>query len=454
MTITVDNASSNDLAIKYLKKILLWDRCVLDSEFLHMRCAAHILNLVVKDGLKDVFASLLKVRAAVKYVRSSPDRLQQFKSCVEEENITCKGLVCLDIKTRWNSTYLMLKTTLMFMKAFKNLKTKFTPYTRELRKQLVSGAPDDEDWDKVVSFLPFLEIFYEATLKLSGSRYVTGNTFVEEIYDIGYTISNYISNPNDDIKSMAQQMKLKFDKYWSNVNNINVLMFIALVLDPRNKLNYTEWIVRRAYDSCNSYILCQRIKDALNSLFECYANKLGSSSSASTSIIHGHRGGVEGRKPTKASHLRSDYVMESGNVDTFEKKSELEKYLGDEVEPDDDDFDILAWWAAQGKTYPILMAMARDILAIPVSTVASESAFSTGGRVLHSFRTSLSTKMVEALICGQDWMRTSHGPITIEENLLELENMEEGMNDLVLEQPTIIIDEMVEVSDLTNEDNL
>uniref|UniRef100_A0A803L0A2 Reverse transcriptase/retrotransposon-derived protein RNase H-like domain-containing protein n=1 Tax=Chenopodium quinoa TaxID=63459 RepID=A0A803L0A2_CHEQI len=178
----VDNASSNDLVIKYLKKIFnLWDGCVLNCECLHMRCAAHILNLVVKDDLKDVNVSVLKIRAAVKYVRFSPSRLLKFKSCVEEENITCKGLVCLDIETR------------------------------ELMKQSMGGAPDDEDWDKIESFLPFLEIFYNATLKLFGSRYVTGNTFVEEIYDIGYTIDNYAHDPNEDVRKMAKQMKLKFE---------------------------------------------------------------------------------------------------------------------------------------------------------------------------------------------------------------------------------------------------
>ncbi|KAK9011346.1 hypothetical protein V6N11_044198 [Hibiscus sabdariffa] len=41
------------------------------------------------------------------------------------------------------------------------------------------GAPDDVEWDKIASFLPFLQIFYEATLSFSGSRYVTSNTFVE-----------------------------------------------------------------------------------------------------------------------------------------------------------------------------------------------------------------------------------------------------------------------------------
>ncbi|KAL4564899.1 hypothetical protein LXL04_028975 [Taraxacum kok-saghyz] len=54
-TITVDNASSNDLCIHYLKRRLnAWKHSVLDSQYLHMRCCAHILSLVIKDGLKDV----------------------------------------------------------------------------------------------------------------------------------------------------------------------------------------------------------------------------------------------------------------------------------------------------------------------------------------------------------------------------------------------------------------
>lgn len=53
--------------------------------------------------------------------------------------------------------------------------------------------------------------------------------------------------------------------------------------------------------------------------------------------------------------------------------------------------------------------MAADVLAIPISTVASESTFSVGGRVIDSFRASLSSSTVEALICGGDWLRILHG---------------------------------------------
>nr|KYP38668.1 Putative AC transposase [Cajanus cajan]KYP38675.1 Putative AC transposase [Cajanus cajan]KYP38677.1 Putative AC transposase [Cajanus cajan] len=72
-----------------------------------MHCE-HILSLIVKEGLKEIKDSILKIRNAVKYVKFSSTRFARFKACVEQEEISYKGLVCLDVETRWNSTYLML----------------------------------------------------------------------------------------------------------------------------------------------------------------------------------------------------------------------------------------------------------------------------------------------------------------------------------------------------------
>ena len=59
--------------------------------------------------------------------------------------------------------------------------------------------------------------------------------------------------------------------------------------------------------------------------------------------------------------------------------------------------------------------LARDVLVVPISTVAFEYAFSIGGRVLDCFTSSLTPKVVEALICSQDLMRISKTPVSVEE---------------------------------------
>ncbi|KAL0383152.1 UNVERIFIED_CONTAM: putative AC transposase [Sesamum calycinum] len=72
--------------------------------------------------------------------------------------------------------------------------------------------------------------------------------------------------------------------------------------------------------------------------------------------------------------------------------------------------------------FPILARLARDVLAMPISIVASKAAFSTGGRIINDFRASLTPKMAQALICCQDWMR--HTPFKpVEEDYDTIDNI-------------------------------
>lgn len=87
-------------------------------------------------------------------------------------------------------------------------------------------------------------------------------------------------------------------------------------------------------------------------------------------------------------------------------KSEFDYYLDEPVIPRVENFDILGWWKSNAPKYPTLSSVARDLLAIPVSTVASESAFSTSGRFLTPHRSRLHPKTLEALMCAQDWLWT------------------------------------------------
>ena len=67
-TITVDNSSYNDVVVSYLKKKLNnLGTCIQEEKFLHLRCIAHIFNLIVVDGLKEMNELVARVRGAVRY---------------------------------------------------------------------------------------------------------------------------------------------------------------------------------------------------------------------------------------------------------------------------------------------------------------------------------------------------------------------------------------------------
>ena len=101
-------ASSNLTTIKFLQRVTKdWNGAVLGNEYMHMRCCAQILNLIVGEGLKEIDTSVAKVREAVRNVKSSPNRSQTFRSFMERLGMESKNLPSLDVPTRWNSTYIM-----------------------------------------------------------------------------------------------------------------------------------------------------------------------------------------------------------------------------------------------------------------------------------------------------------------------------------------------------------
>jgi hypothetical protein len=72
----------------------------------------------------------------------------------------------------------------------------------------------------------------------------------------------------------------------------------------------------------------------------------------------------------------------------------------------------MAWWR-NASHYPTLAMMARDVFAVPVSTVSSECCFSSANRILSDKRSKLGPNVFERLVCLKDWIdaknRTQHG---------------------------------------------
>ncbi|KAI5318808.1 hypothetical protein L3X38_038516 [Prunus dulcis] len=217
LTITADNASSNTKAIDYLKsKMGHWGNgsLLLEGKYMHIRCCAHIVNLIVRDGLKKLEKKILYIRNAVKYIRSSPKRLEDFKSCVKKEQIECKGLVVLDVSAWWNSTYMMLEAALKFGKTFWRMgEDDEGPYISWFGEE----EPDLKDG----------VVFCDATLKMSVTLHPASHTtfhdliaMEQEIEDLLMEEEELLSETQTSkvLKDMTLNMKMKFKKYWGDLD--------------------------------------------------------------------------------------------------------------------------------------------------------------------------------------------------------------------------------------------
>lgn len=88
----MDNATSNDKTSNHLKKKCKWKDVILNNDYVHLRYCAHIVDLIVKEGLEEKNEVIMRIINAVKYVRSSPARLKAFKKCVEKEKLILRAL--------------------------------------------------------------------------------------------------------------------------------------------------------------------------------------------------------------------------------------------------------------------------------------------------------------------------------------------------------------------------
>ncbi|KAL2921345.1 putative AC9 transposase [Bienertia sinuspersici] len=128
----------------------------------------------------------------------------------------------------------------------------------------------------------------------------------------------------------------------------------------------------------------------------------GSTTSTSSGI------GVSGKRKRGLSELIEEVRSEEA---TSSRKSEIETYP--EQQPvfvdENSQFDVLEWWKDRASEFPILSRMEDNVLAVPITTAASEATSSAGSRVIDPYRASLSPETVQMLICTGDWCRSLHG---------------------------------------------
>ncbi|XP_075080985.1 zinc finger BED domain-containing protein RICESLEEPER 2-like [Nicotiana tabacum] len=284
---------------------------------------------------------------------------------------------CVRQAVRWNFTYLMLEITQNFEKAFDKLHLFYDGFSTHLCMHVcedgnVAGPFVCDDWVNMRNVIKFLERFHKLSEKVSGSRYVTSNCHFEDICELDSHLKACLVSDYTNLSKMAGRMKEKFKKYWGEPEKMNKIIFIAFVIDPHNKLEYVGFALEKMFGEEPGKKLTAEVDAYLNSLFG------------------------DGNVRTKYVRTKQLLKRQKEDSESVGAKSELERYIGEGQEPlsdDSNDFKIL------------------DCI---------------GGRILDSFRSSLTPRLVQSLVCVQDWFRCEGTPINVEEDLEFLEQIELG----------------------------
>uniref|UniRef100_A0A803MZM3 hAT-like transposase RNase-H fold domain-containing protein n=1 Tax=Chenopodium quinoa TaxID=63459 RepID=A0A803MZM3_CHEQI len=124
-------------------------------------------------------------------------------------------------------------------------------------------------------------------------------------------------------KMMVYGMKAKHDKYWENIDNINLMLYTAVVLDARRNLDYVKWVIDDQYNLNKDRELDVRIKETLTSLYEHYATQQFENHSTTFELDDLSSQDLENYD----EHDMAVYEFERdvGAQSFFQKKSDLDK---------------------------------------------------------------------------------------------------------------------------------
>lgn len=219
-SITLDNASNNDVAERTLKGLLDVSFGTVPYDIFHVRCCAHILNLIVQDGLSLLASSVEKIKNIVRNINSFVHRYELYKKCLRHHGLRKKN-INLDMPIRWNSTYELLRLAVKYKKVLHY-------YTLQIQGAANIETPTEHDWLVAEIVRDFLEVFDSSTRIFSCIYHPTSCRVVIQLVNICLTFKTY--SHLDKFRDVLDVMRSKFDKYFGT---LPLIYCFAVIIDPR-----------------------------------------------------------------------------------------------------------------------------------------------------------------------------------------------------------------------------
>nr|POE54772.1 zinc finger bed domain-containing protein ricesleeper 2 [Quercus suber] len=233
-----------------------------------------------------------------------------------------------------------------------------------------------------------------ASYNFFGSKCLSTNVYFSKIVE---TCGSLLRLRESDI---AKKMGMTFAPYFDFCTLVPAM---AAVFDPRTNLKFVHYCFRYLYGDCTK--LPTVIDGALSHMFGLYAKDLCSQGLSSSFPNNDNSSSSYGDNPCN--------ILERWKKSQSSQMTQLDQYLREPPLHSDGELDILGWWHSKCQDSPALWAMARDILAIPMSTSTSNFAFCIETTTLDPIFNDLDPDIIEALFCGKDWL---DNPIRITSN--------------------------------------
>jgi hypothetical protein len=374
------------------------------------------------------------------------------------QNMPSVNLI-LDVKTRWNSTYAMLRRLLRLRRPLDIV------CRSEVKLSGLNLTFDDHDWSWIEKLCQVLSLFVEATEDLSGETYPT----LWKEYAHYSLLSAELTRWIEDLDTSSETLRNAciegwnvLNRYW-NKADLSSAPAIATILDPRCKLNAFHrmgwkqtWIDRARNDF---YRVAEDEWELQRSVAESPAPLRGGSADRQPAVLSQVQRTLFETAPEpisapnrapRTSQEELDAYLASGVV-TLPAEVQLlliycyyTNYLQEAAA-----FNQLRWWDDHKFEYPLLSVMAFDYAAIPATSVPSERVFSRAGDLITKKRNRLSPKTAQCIMCFRAWMgikevsvvdREEEGPSLPEAENLRNETLS-SLSDIVAHERQFVVEE-------------
>ncbi|TKA65602.1 hypothetical protein B0A49_12935, partial [Cryomyces minteri] len=409
----LDNASNNNTCIQTLAKVFH-----INPSEQRLRCAGHIINLVVKailfgegiDGFQKqlagagdvevfnawrIYGAIGKLHNVAKYINRSDTRQQEFRRAQQSRSTDQDVFYYKLIKdggVRWSSTYDMISRGLKLRDAIGFYLYRWKKPADKDSYDLSQDRLTQDDWEELQRFADLLKPLKDLTMRVQGNANKPGFegshgavwevlTSMDFIFTKLEQAAKLVSlEPESYFKTGVDLGFSKLREYYRKTDLSSVYR-ASVALHPAYKFDYFE----EKWNQHRNWITTA--KAAVTGLFQQYVDR--------------------------AAHQVSDYEDESSvsesefsafcrTSSSFRSKkrrlcgTELDRFMNESLENVKDPLD---WWRRRTDTYPVLSKMAFDLFSVPGMSSECERVFSAAKKLITDERNCLQPDIIQANEC-------------------------------------------------------